>query len=232
METHSSVDVMLRFLGNRFKRGERYGLGVTIAFVAILALLWVFLLIVDAALGARGVYRLDLAVQEIIQPIVSPGLTRWVIIITNLGGTQGTAIFVVSLAVLLIWRRRWWYAFGLVFASGIGGLVLAGLKLFFQRARPVESVIAVGGYSFPSGHSFAAAVFFGFAAHLAWREIRISWLKWLLVIICFLMGMAIALSRVYLNVHYLTDVVAGVVAGLVWLIISLMIVYYAEGVKV
>jgi len=232
MYTASTARAMVRFVESRFRRGERYGLGLTVAFVSMLLLMWLFLEMVDEVLGVSGVYSLDLAVQEMIEPIVSPHLTGWVVFITDLGGTMGTSAFVVALTTLLIWRRRWWYAFGLLFASGIGGLVLFGLKVIFQRARPVEPLIAVGGYSFPSGHAFAATVFFGFAAHLAWKMVHLQWLRWLLVIVSIMMGLAISFSRVYLNVHFLTDVVAGITAGLAWLIFSLLVVYFAEGVKV
>jgi undecaprenyl-diphosphatase len=92
------------------------------------------------------------------------------------------------------------------------------LKSIFQRARPSGAVdlLSVQSFSFPSGHSMAAGAVFGMLALLAWRELPPRW-RTPAIVICGLLMVLIALSRVYLNVHYPTDVLAGLLVGILWM---------------
>ncbi len=217
-----------RFVEQRFERGERYGLGLTLSFVVIAAGLWGFLTIAEDVFSQSDLYEIDFRVQEVVRTLLSEELTEWVVFITNLGGTRGTIISALILAGVLLFRRRWWALFGLVLASGGGGLVILGLKLLFQRARPVETVIEVGGYAFPSGHAFAAMVFYGYVIYLAWRLVKSVFLRIVITIPAFLMILFIGTSRVYLNVHWLTDVLGGYVSGFVWLTASIFLIHMIE----
>lgn len=216
------------FLLARFSHGERYGLDVTLAFIAITITLWIFLVLVEGVITQSDLHALDEAMQEFLANIPTPQLTRFVTFITDLGGTRGTVIGVFIVGIPLLLRRRWWSAFGLVFATAGGGAVVLGLKAFFARARPTESLIDVGGYAFPSGHAFTAMVFFGYLIYLSHRHFRSSVAQVLTTIFSFSMIMLIGLSRVYLNVHWLTDVMGGFVAGIAWLVLSILIVRHVE----
>lgn len=216
------------FLVQRFRHGERYGLDFTLAFVVIVAALWVFLEIVEGAVTASDLQQLDTRIQTIMSAILTPELTEVVVFITDIGGTRGTVIGVVVVGVPLLIRRRWWSVFGLVFASGGGGLIVLGLKTLFARARPDDPVITAGGYAFPSGHAFSAMVFFGYLIYLAHRHFRSPFLQAVTTIFCFSMIVLIGTSRVYLNVHWLTDVLGGFLAGLAWLVLSILIVRHVE----
>ena len=113
-------------------------------------------------------------------------------------------------------------------ASGLGGLVVLGLKTLFHRARPTDQVIHATGYSLPSGHAFASTVFYGMMVYLVWRLARPAWVRWLATVLGVGLIGAVGLSRVYLNVHFLTDVVAGWAAGTAWLVAVLIVVYVVE----
>jgi undecaprenyl-diphosphatase len=216
------------FIVQRFKHGERYGLDLTLAFVAIALTLWAFVELVEGAITEADLQSLDIAIQTFVGGLLTPGLTAYVTFITDLGGTRGTIIGVVLVSVPLLFRRRWWSLFGLVFATGGGGLVVLGLKTFFARARPVETVIEAGGYAFPSGHAFSAMVFFGYLIFLGYRHFRSPVLHVLITVLSFTMIVLIGFSRVYLNVHWLTDVLGGFVAGVSWLVLSILIVRHVE----
>lgn len=217
-----------RFLIQRFRHGEKYGLDFTIAFVAIVGALWGFLELIEGAVAEASMRSVDTGIQMFMSRVLSPGLTEVVVFITDLGGTRGTLIGVILVGVPLLVTRRWWSAFGLVFATAGGGVIIWGLKTFFARARPADPLIHAGGFAFPSGHAFSAMVFFGYLIYLSHRHLRSSLLQVLSTISCFSMIVLIGLSRVYLNVHWLTDVLGGFIAGLAWVILSILIVRHVE----
>ncbi len=91
------------------------------------------------------------------------------------------------------------------------------LKGEFHRVRPapVLGMIPVQAFSFPSGHAMVSAAFYGFLAYLSWRVLR-GWWRTASTLALLALVLAIGLSRLYLGVHYLTDVLAGYLAGFVW----------------
>lgn len=222
------VVMFWHFLVARFRHGERYGLDFTLAFLGILAAMWVFAELVEGAVSEQSLNSIDTRIQKAMALLLQDRVVDWVVFITNLGGTRGTVIGVLIVGIPLLLRRRWWSAFGLVFATAGGGLVVLGLKAFFARARPVEQIISAGGYAFPSGHAFSAMVFFGFLIFLAYKHLRHATLQVIVTLFSFIMIVLIGLSRVYLNVHWLTDVLGGFFAGFVWLVLSILIVRHVE----
>jgi undecaprenyl-diphosphatase len=99
---------------------------------------------------------------------------------------------------------------------------MLGLKYLFNRPSPLIPLLKeVPGLSFPSGHAFMSFVFYGMLIYLVYREVKNKWLKWILVFLLFFMIFSIGLSRVYLRVHYASDVLAGFCFGLMSLVILL-----------
>jgi undecaprenyl-diphosphatase len=111
------------------------------------------------------------------------------------------------------------YSAILLVVAASGGLLLNGvLKLGFDRPRPsifIPAVHAVSS-SFPSGHAMSSAIVYGTVAYLAARLHRRRWARWLVMAFAFLVIVLISLSRMYLGVHYPSDVLAGVIIGLAW----------------
>ena len=96
------------------------------------------------------------------------------------------------------------------------------LKLMFHRTRPMVPLLKqVPGLSFPSGHAFMSFVFYGLVIYVVYKEVKTTWLKYLLIVLLLIMIFAIGLSRVYLRVHYASDVMAGFSFGMVSLVIIL-----------
>jgi undecaprenyl-diphosphatase len=101
------------------------------------------------------------------------------------------------------------------------GLMTITLKLSFKRPRPVPffNLTPPESYSFPSGHSLTSAVFFGALAAILTARIKSRRVKAAIWIVSTAMFLLIGLSRIYLGVHYTTDVIAGFAAALIWILV-------------
>lgn len=106
--------------------------------------------------------------------------------------------------------------------SIIGTGLLFTLKAIFHRHRPLDPIVQnVNGFSFPSGHSFSAFTFFGLLIYIFWNIEDVNrTTKWILTVVFILLASAVAFSRVYLHVHYASDVIAGICLCIFWMLIS------------
>lgn len=167
---------------------------------------------------------------NILSGVVSPSMTAFMKFITFLGSAE----FLVPAFLLLIGyaffieKNKW---LGIKVASvGLSSLLLMfTLKLLFNRARPEFPLLGeVPGLSFPSGHALMSFSFYGLLAYFLWNEFSGRRVRYLLVTVSLLLILLIAASRVYLRVHYLSDVMAGLCLGAMWLIISLFVMHQVE----
>lgn len=154
----------------------------------------------------------------------TPSLDRVMFFFTFLGSVKFyLAVFPITLAVLA-WRRRWWELGGLSF-SFLGALLFNNLlKMGFHRVRPNLYFIQETGYSFPSGHAMVTLVFYGTLLYFAFRHISSRSLRSLLAVLAVFLILAIGVSRVYLGVHYPSDVLGSYLAGFCWLVISIIVI--------
>jgi undecaprenyl-diphosphatase len=134
-------------------------------------------------------------------------------------GTGIVVLMIVTVAALFLILTQHKYSAILLLASAFGGIVLnTVLKLGFHRPRPSVVVAAVHTFtsSFPSGHAMSAAIVYSTVAYLAARLHRHRWARWLLMTAAMTLIALISFSRIYLGVHYPSDVIAGVAIGLAW----------------
>lgn len=144
--------------------------------------------------------------------------TLFFTIMTIIGGPSGIAVLMAIVAVVLIVGKRWrWLAYVAVTCGG-GALMNLELKRFFARARPAvaEMLRRANGYSFPSGHAMGSTVAFGALSYLAFRYAAQWRWKSAAIALAITLIASVALSRVYLGAHWISDVGAGITAGLVW----------------
>ena len=134
-------------------------------------------------------------------------------------GTGTVVIAVVAVSAMFLWLTRHQYSAALLLISTIGGILLNNLlKVGFDRPRP--RIFEWGSHaltsSFPSGHAMSAAAVYGTVAYLAARLQKRHLHRVITLIAAFLLILLIAISRLYLGVHYPSDVLAGIVIGLAW----------------
>jgi membrane-associated phospholipid phosphatase len=165
--------------------------------------------------------QFDDATRAAVHQLASPAMTDAMRGISFLGST----LFLTAATIaVVVWfaSRRWGREAKLFAITMIGASLLnISLKLAFKRPRPVPffNLLPPETYSFPSGHSLTSCVFFGaFAAILSARikRKRVRTAVWTVATTMFLL---IGLSRIYLGVHYTTDVIAGFAAALIWILV-------------
>ena len=165
-----------------------------------------------------GVFHIDQVVNMWFRTERFHGLTILFIAVTDIGGPIGMGVIAATIAVLLIRKERASAVYMIV--TGIGGLLLnVGLKLLYARARPdFATAIAVAqGRSFPSGHAMGSFIILGAIGYLLLRQ-KFTWkLKSVLLSVIVTLIILVGLSRVYLGVHWSSDIIAGWCAGTVWL---------------
>jgi membrane-associated phospholipid phosphatase len=165
------------------------------------------------------VHRADQAVIASVQSIRHPAFTAVLDAATYVGSPLGMGLVVaITAAVLLLRGKRAASLFVVVTGAG-GALLNLGLKAIFERVRPpaVDAIAAAQGYSFPSGHAMGSLIVLGSLGYLALR-LPLRWrVKSALLAALATVVLLVGLSRVYLGVHWISDIAGGWCAGAVWL---------------
>lgn len=149
----------------------------------------------------------------------TPAFDRIAIAITWLGNVEAVILIALALGIALRRAGRRIDAWALAAVLIGGGVLSVTLKAVFQRPRPdvFEPLYHASGLSFPSGHSLISFCLFGFIAVWLVASNRRSALRWLGALVCLLLAAAVALSRLYIGVHWPSDIVAGMLVAVVWL---------------
>jgi membrane-associated phospholipid phosphatase len=167
-------------------------------------------------------YNLDEPILLLIQRLHTPLRDRIMLGITFLGDPVVMLLSSLGLAISPLFYKRRWQA-TILGIAGAGAILLNCLmKLLFGRARPAlwKHIINVGQHSFPSGHAMVSIVIYGFTGYILAKQFP-EW-RFRIYALTVVLIAAIGFSRLYLGVHWLTDVTAGYGAGLVWLIICIL----------
>ena len=187
--------------------------GILIAILGTAAFAWM-----ASHVRSGSTQAFDVAVLEWLGARRSPIVDQAMLEITFLG-TGLVVLVIVGVAALFLYLTQHKYSAWLLLASTAGGIVLNNvLKLGFSRPRPqvLEWQAHVMSSSFPSGHAMSAAVVYGTVAYLAARLQQRRWARVLTLLVAAIMIVLICVSRLYLGVHYPSDVIAGVLVGLAW----------------
>ncbi len=213
------------FINLRISRENFTGLPLTILSIVFLYVLLLFAGTVQNVLNANTIVALDLRLADLFYAFRDPTLVKIFLLITLLGKSQ----IVISIAVIastiffLIKERIYIFTLALTIV-GSGIFVFLG-KLLVHRLRPGEIIPYYQelSLSFPSGHATAAVAFYGFIIYFLWKHLRTWKAKTLTLFIGVFIIILVGISRMYLGVHYLSDVLGGYLLGLLWLIVAISI---------
>lgn len=154
--------------------------------------------------------------------LISDFVTPIAKFITNFGG----AIFlsIVTIALLLLIKNK---KIGLSIFSNIVIITILNqlLKRILRRPRPTEfRIVEETGYSFPSGHSMVSMAFYGYLIYLIYRYIKNKYIKWSLIVLLSILICLIGISRIYLGVHYTSDVLGGFLLSISYLVVYISLI--------
>lgn len=182
-----------------------------------------FMVVIQMWKGNEVVY-FDKVVIDFIQARISPNLTKGMEWITFFGSFKWISIGSIVVIIWLMIYKRGKYSIFFIFTIVSGVMLNRVLKEIFQRERPdIHPLIHQGGYSFPSGHSMNSFVFYGLIAFLLFELLKHKFSRILGISLAMLSVLLIGISRIYLGVHYPTDVIGGYFIGAVWLFISIFL---------
>lgn len=191
-----------------------FGLSFGLAFV---------LMLMAARLYPYWLDGIDGWIEAIVQPLQTFAHVETFLVITALGSAIG--IPTIALGVLYFLRHNRLAQLQLVLVLVFSSVSMGSAKMFVERARPnvLTWLDPSNTYSFPSGHATLSAAFYGFVSVQLYRRSHTAFTRFLSLFIPMLLIALISLSRIILNYHYFTDVLAGIMLGLFWLAVVFML---------
>ena len=214
---------LYKHVAARFTPGQEFGLHLTVGVALMLACAWLFGAIASEVLAQSSVTVLDAWLANWFHQHADSPWTPFMLVITHWHRPAGVLVMAVVFGAWL-YRRGAHYWLGALVLAVPGGMILnILLKYSFQRARPsfTDPLVTLTTYSFPSGHTSGATFFYGLlAAYILCTSTSRGTRVFVLALAVVMVGL-VAVSRVYLGAHYLTDVIAAVVEGVAWLSICI-----------
>jgi len=211
------------FVRARLSREGALGLHFTLGILFLSLATWIFADLAEDVATGDPLTLTDARFSNWLHAHGNPWLTAVMLVITDLHSTIGITVMSLLVAIYL-WRRGLRSRVLSFVVTVYGGMLLNfWLKGIFQRARPHfdDPLIVLTSYSFPSGHTMAATVFYGVLSAMIISQVR-DW-RWrtLTILAAALMIMLVGFSRIYLGVHYLSDVLGAIFEGAAWLALCL-----------
>lgn len=184
---------------------------ITISIILILFLILTYIIFIK-----KETYLDNLASSYILD-IRNDKLTNTMIRITNLGGAY--ALIALSLILLIVIKNKK-YPLAIIVNLISAFTISQILKLFFSRTRPAGlHLVSVVDKSFPSGHTMVSIAYYSFLAYLIFKHSKKKYNSLIISLTLLILPLIIAFSRIYLGVHYLTDIIGGILLGTIYIIV-------------
>ena len=206
-------------LRERVRPGGVFGLRLAVGLFAVTALSVLFGALMEDVTAGEGIAMIDHPVARFVAAHRTSGLTAAMKAVSFLGSPIGVAAFALACACIASAMRQTWSPLVLV-AAGTGGIAVIDivLKALISRSRPpmADAVDRAAGYAFPSGHAASATATLALLAYVATRSLReraTSAATWAAAAAG---ATLVSVSRIYLGVHWLSDVLGGMLVGALW----------------
>jgi membrane-associated phospholipid phosphatase len=216
----AAIDKMAEFIrthGSRNHPNFPFYLLIFVAFLVFVLGLNVFVEL-SGEISGKALARYDTQITDFITSFRTPELNKFFQFITDMGDVYAYIIATTLAAIFFFFKlKNKWFLFQLLGVLILSALVNMALKRAFNRARPtIEHLVVVKTLSYPSGHAMSAMAFYGFLTYLVFQIKMKAWLRAVLSSIFIFLILAIGISRIYLGVHFPSDVAGGFIAGLIW----------------
>jgi undecaprenyl-diphosphatase len=190
-------------------------------------------IVLAIVVGLHPINQFDIAISLFVQQFHSPATDKIMVVISAFGNI-GIAFFSMLVTALLFFAYRYKREALFTLAISFTGLITFSLKRLFSRPRPTSEYVTLiesyGNHSFPSGHTLSYVVFFGFMILLMRRLKGIpSYVRAIVSWFSYFMFVVGPLSRIYLGAHWFTDILGGLLIGLLYLIC--LDYFYKKGLK-
>jgi membrane-associated phospholipid phosphatase len=207
------------FLAQRFSRTEYLGLHLTLGLMLSLGALWLFAGISEDVIHHDPLTQFDLTVANVLHRQGTPVRIEMAKAISRLGSPGFVTAWSLVVCVVLLKERQRVLLIGWIAALAGGGLLDQGLKLAFRRPRPTWEApyLVAHGWSFPSGHAMGSLVAYGMLAYVLVLHLRSRAARTAVIVGAVVLVLAIGFTRLFLGVHFFSDVIAGYAGGTVWL---------------
>lgn len=210
---------LFSFVRNRLSPREYLGLHLTVGFTLVVYLMLRFVDLVSALFENTELVQIDTNIITFLTTIRTGELMKPMLFFTALGNWPTTALLFLFFATLWIWQKRWFrvWMFFLTVAGSEAFAVL--MKIFIARPRPdpVGALLLETTYSFPSGHALIALSLYGFLAYIFLRERRHAVTRIIVFFLAVFVIAGVGISRIYLGVHWPSDVIGGYLLAAIWL---------------
>jgi undecaprenyl-diphosphatase len=160
---------------------------------------------------------IDLQTNSWATSIQTDSFTAIAVVIAYIFDTTSLTVLSLAFAVYLFYRNYRKYGVLLLAAMGGDALIVSIAKTLVHSARPLNGLVYDTGFSFPSGHTTASMVFCGLLAYLAWQHWKSTKAKTASIALSITIISIVSFDRIYLNVHWFSDVLGGCLLGLFWL---------------
>ena len=202
---------------------------IIVAFIVVVGGLNLFIELTDE-LKDDMLAQYDQQITDFVIAHRSPSLTQYFIFMTDVGDFYGYLIvLILAFIISLVFFKNWRYITQTVLVLLLASISNMMLKRFIDRARPgIEHLLSVETLSYPSGHAMSAMAFYGFLIYIFYTFKMNSWLKYSIIILLLFIILSIGISRIYLGVHFPSDIAGGYIAGLIWVFFCILIFNLAE----
>ncbi|MBI5370310.1 bifunctional DedA family/phosphatase PAP2 family protein [Candidatus Uhrbacteria bacterium] len=215
---------LMKFLHTRLQMKTFTGLPLTLLIFAAIYVAGLYIGLIEDVLRSEPIVNADVRIGNILYFLRDKNLTNLFFHVTQIGEWKLLTLWAVLISIALFLRNKITYVVGL-WTTLIGGEIFVFLsKSLLHRARPTGIAVYVEeSFSFPSGHAAMSVLFYGFVAYLAWRLLSRRLTKLNSLIAALALMLVIGFSRLYLGVHFLSDVLGGYLIGTLWLIIGIVV---------